>query len=317
MCGKVLVSILYRCVGLALLFACNRTTVTMPDLPTDDTPLVLINRGIDFSWDGTRGALLFAGTQGTEPQLRALIARFNSVWPGKQLVFNMCSETSGWFGTLWALGPPALSPENRENLARFLRVTAETGTLVRLNIFCSVRDQLGWMDKYAEQYARQVATDVRDFNHVFLSVSNEPVHPDSWFNRPNTMERLRRIRDIARLAGFVGPMGADDGLARGAGVYEYAYSHLGFVPDFHPFRNPDPQRKHFRRLVAANGLPLIISESTCYSTWHDLGGLCTDDKEQILDYLRGAEREGIVFFFHSTDGLQWPQKPHFDWIPET
>lgn len=303
-------------VGLVLLFACGRRTVPDPP-PPPPPPVPPINRGIDFSWDGARGALLFAGTQGTEFQLRTLITRFNGVWSDKQLVFNTCSETSGWFGTLWALGPPALIPENRENLARFLRVTAETGTLVRLNIFCSVRDELGWMDRHAEEYARQVATDVRDFNHVFLSVSNEPVHPGSWFNRPNTMKRLRRIRDIVRSAGFAGQMGTDDGLARGAGVYEYAYRSLGFVPDFHPFRNPDPQRKHFRRLVAANGLPLIVSESTCYSTWHDPGGLCTRSTSQILAYLRRAEREGIVFFFHSTDGLQWPQKPHFDWIPET
>lgn len=304
-------------VGLALLFACDRT-ITMPDVPADNIPEPIpINYGIDFSWDNARGFLLFAGTQGTENQLRALIVRINGLWFGRQLVFNACSETSGWSRTLWALGPPAMSHENRENLERFLRVTADTGTLVRLNIFCSVRDDTRWMDQWAEKYAAQVASDVKKYNHVILSVSNEPIHPGSWFNKPNTMERLRLIRDVARTAGFDGPMTADDGLRRGAGVYEYAYRSLGFSPDFHPFRNPDPQRKHFRRLVAANGLPLSISESTCYSTWHDLGGLCTDDKEQILTYIRGGEAEGLVVFYHGSDNLQWPQKPHFDWIPET
>ncbi|MCS4558963.1 hypothetical protein L9G74_21320, partial [Shewanella sp. C32] len=62
------------------------------------------------------------------------------------------------------------------------------------------------MNLHAEDYARQVATDVKKFNHVFLSISNEPIHPGSWFNQPNTIKRLKLIRDIARDAGFMGMM---------------------------------------------------------------------------------------------------------------
>lgn len=295
----------------------GQTTTTIPVEPTPQ------NYGIDFAWDNVRGALYFAATQGTEGELMFLINEYQSAWPGKQFTLNTCSETSGWKNSMprtkteWAKGPAPLSQENRDNLQRFLRVTAEMGILVRLNIFCSVRDDIAWMDLNAEDYARQVAEDVRDFNHVFLSISNEPIHPGSWFNQPNTMARLSLIRDIARDAGFLGMMGTDDGIRRGGGVFEYAYRNLfkPSTPDFHPYRNPDPSTKVFRRMVKANGLPTVISESTCYSKWRENDGLCTDDKFQLTDTMCRAERAGITYFTHSTDGLQWPQKLDIEWIP--
>jgi hypothetical protein len=69
-----------------------------------------------------------------------------------------------------------------------------------------------------------------------------------------------------------------------------------------------------RALVAANGLPLIISEPTAYSDDFE-GRCCTSDQQQILSYFRRAEREGITMFYHSTWGLLFPRQVEPDWIP--
>ncbi len=292
---------------------------TIPDMPPmepapPEPAPEPFNPGPMFSWDDTRGLLIFAGTQATEAQIVGLHNELKSKgWP--TITYNVCSETTDWRGSPWAVGPPAFSKENLDNLRRFLKVTAELGDQVRLNIFCTLRDNHQWMSANWKRYTIKVAEISAEFDHVLLSIANEPYHRDSWFK--NRIDRMIRIVDYARLAGFLGPMGTDDSLGcpdPNVCNFEYAYRSLGFTPDFHPFRSPDPGPGTLRALVRVNGLPLVISEPTCYSEWRS-GRLCTGDRDRILSYMRRAEREGIVFFFHSTDGLQWPQKPNFDWIP--
>jgi len=286
-----------------------------PPPPVVDTPAPSpVNPGPSFSYDSARGVLLFAGTQGTEGEVRSLISRVNFLWPNKQLIFNTCSETAMWEETPWADGPPALGKENLENLQRFLTTTAEMGTMVRLNIFCTVRDNHRWMDIHWEEYTIKVAEIAKEFDHVLLSIGNEPHHRNSWFK--HSISRIREVRDVSRMAGFRGPMGADDNLECAECSYTYAYTSLGFTPDFHPFRYPsDPGPGAFRKLVEINGLPLVISEPTAYSEeWRD-DRCCTGDRERIIRYFHRAEREGITMFYHSTRfGLEWPQQTG-GWIP--
>ena len=308
---------------LLLLTACDESDVaigpTGPTLPPPTTTAPIepepIDRGVPFSWDDTRGLLIFAGTQATEAQIVGLHNGLKSrAWP--TITYNVCSETTDWKGTLWAVGPDAFSRENLDNLRRFLKVTAELGDQVRLNIFCTLRDNKNWMSKNAEKYIIKVVDIVKEFDHVTLSIGNEIQHRDSWFKNHNT--RIRIARDWIRLAGFQGLIGADDNIGCANPdfcSFKYQYAGLGFVPDFHPWRNRDPGPGAMREIVRVNGLPTVFSETTCYSRWRN-DPLCTTSQEQILLYMRRAEREGIVFFFHSTDGLQWPTKvSHFDWIP--
>ena len=284
-----------------------------PPPPVEETPVEPVSRGRLFSWDDTRGILLFAGTQATESEIRTLDARIRSLgWPTP--TYNVCSEVSEWEQGPWSDGPPAKGEVNLTNLRRFLTVTAELDSQVRLNIFCTVRDNFKWMRMNLEEYTTRVAKIASEYDHVALSVANEPHHPSSYFK--HNMPAMRKVRDVARMAGFTGLIGADDGLGcpdPDVCNFEYQYKSLGFIPDFHPFRNPDPGPGTLKALVRINGLPLIISESTAYSTWR-YSGCCTDSKDNILVYMRRSERLGIVWFFHSTDGLQWPQIP-FEWIP--
>jgi len=265
-------------------------------------------------------------TGDSEGEIRDTIQRFRMAWSDKDLVLNVCSEVSLWDATPWCDSPyPAQSPQNLRNLEQFLDITAESGVLVRLNIFCTVRDNLTWMEANWESYTKTVAEIAKDYNHVFLSVANEPYHPNSkWLRAGN---HVRDVRDVARMAGFTGPMGADDTIGPPHAPrreFDYEYSNLGFTPDFHPWRTDArgrlsvPGSSDFDRMVAQNGTPLLISEPISYSTSHADDGCCTDDKDVILRYFRQAERRGITMYYHSTFwGLEClNSNPDGDaWIP--
>ena len=269
-----------------------------------------------FSYDNVRGALLFGATRGTEAQLAGVISQLRSAWPAKQLAINVCSETSFWGlqNTDLPPGPMPFSVENRANLRRFLNITAELGVMVRMNIFCTTRDNQEWMDNNWKRYVRQVVLIAEDYDHTLLSPANEPYHPASWLRSNN---KVKKVRDYMRTAGWQGPIGTDDGLGsrrNGAGDLvnvKYAYGHLGFTPDFHPFRSPEPKGRDFDRLVAVNGLPLVISEPIAYGAQ---AHCCTLNKERILRFFRRAERRGIVVFFHGRTNLRWPDAT-LTWIP--
>jgi hypothetical protein len=270
-------------------------------------------RGRPFEWaPNSRGIVLFAATQSTTFDITRLDSRIKSRWSGKNLIYNVCTETTEWERTLWkaADGPDALSEENIENLKRFLDNTAKLDSLVWLNIFCTLRDNKGWMDRNFEQYTRIIARIASKYDHVLLSVANEPYHPNSWFQ--HRVDRVRQVRDIAREVGFTGPMGADDNIGCPGCSVEYQYRSLGFDPVFHPHRNPDPSKRALRRLRDTNGYA-IINEPTAYSSWLE-GRCCTSDKNNIIRYMRNAEELGIIWFYHGTDNLSWPFG-EIEWLP--
>ena len=263
--------------------------------------------GRDFSWDGVRGYLLFPGTQLSETEIEAIDNKLRGRWPGKVITYNVCSETALWAsqGAPWPSGPPALSPENKANLRRFLATTARLNSQVKLNIFCTVRDNAVWMRNHGAELARMVGLIAGEYNHVTVSIANEYYHPASAIRDGR---RLREFRDILRLAGFHGLIGTDDNIGcPGCNVsYNGDLRALGFIPDFHPYRLEDPSRgpsrKVFRRIARENGFA-VISEPLAYSKTRT-GRCCTDSKEEIRRIMCDAEAEGLVWFHHSTDGLE-------------
>ncbi len=260
--------------------------------------------GRDFSWSNVRGYLLFPGTQLSEGEITAIDQKVKGRWPGKTLTYNICSETFGRGpqGVEWPAGPAPFSGDNLANLERFLDTTARLGSQVKLNIFCTMRDNIGWMRANAARYAGVVGQIAAEYNHVTVSIANEYYHPASALRDGS---RLRELRDKVRAAGFRGYIGTDDniGCPGCSVVYNGALRALGFTPDFHPYRSPNPTRNALRRIARENGLPTIISEPVAYSTSRT-GRCCTDSKAEIRRYMCDAEAEGLVWFFHSTDGLE-------------
>lgn len=296
------------------------TSIPAPPPPPPHNP------GPDFTHFNTRGLLRFPIIHDSEGEIHWTIQRFRSAWPDKDLVINMCSEVAEWSQTPWCDGPPAYSPQNLDALRRFLKLTASEGVYVRLNIFCTVRDNHAWMNDHWREYTRTIANIAKEYNHVFLSVANEPYHPDSWLRAGR---RVRDVRDVARQSGFRGPMGADDTIGPPGAPrreFDYEYALLDFTPDFHPWRWIErggrqvlsvPGPSDFDRMVTQNGIPLLISEPIAYSTSRE-GGCCTEDRNVILAYFRQAERRGITMYFHSTYwGLEClGTNPNGDsWIP--
>ena len=69
----------------------NTPTTTPPTTPPD----IPFNPGVTFSWDNTRGILIFPGTQATEIEIVALDSRLKSKgWP--TITYHICAETSFW-----------------------------------------------------------------------------------------------------------------------------------------------------------------------------------------------------------------------------
>lgn len=310
--------------ALALsLFACDNASVSPAGPTTTSTPPAtttvppVFNPGIMFDWNGTRGILVFAGTQAQESDIMILDSTLRGLgWPTP--TYHVCSEVARWESTPWADGEEPFSDENLENLRRFLRVTAELGSQVLLDVFCTVRDAPAWMDMNGELYAQTVAEIAKEYEHVAIHIANEAWHGDSWFQ--NNDGRLRLMRDTLRTAGFQGLIGSDDNASRpGDTRYNRAWRDLGFWPDFHPWRLEAtrlPNRADFAEMAERNPFgTVVISEPIAYSTWRD-EDCCTADQEIILRNMRQAEAEGLIWIYHSTCGLEWPKLcATFDWIP--
>ena len=125
---------------------------------------------------------------------------------------------------------------------------------------------------------------------------------------------MQWLRDTLRGAGFLGMIGTDDNAGQPRDIlYNPGLKRLGFWNDFHPWRVPVPTRSDFRRMVEANGLPLVISEPKAYSSTL-AGNCCSDNRAEIKQMICAGEKEGATMYYHSTDGLLWPTVD-FEWIP--
>ena len=303
---------------LLLFVACEEppTAVPLPPPPGEGSPPAPPSEepptGRNFTWDGARGIVVFAGTQAAEGQILALDARLRERgWENP--TYHVCAEVQSWEGTPWADGPPAFSEENLENLRRFLRTTAALGSQVLLDVVCTMKeDGTPWEEIL--QWTHQVGKEVAPFSHVAIHLGNEIWHPRSSLRqRP---DRWRAMRNALRAETFSGPIGADDNSGSPKDTrYNSELAAIASWADFHPFRNPNPGPGTLRA-YARNGPVVVLSETTGYSTdplFRDQL-CCTGSREEIRAYLRRAEAAGLIFFYHSTDGLLWPTV-HFEWIP--
>lgn len=292
--------------ALALsLWACDAVPPTGP-IPPDPPPAPQppvdppsASRGVQFSWDNTRGILWFPGTQASEGQIKAAHDLAKSVgYP--TITWHVCTEVVEWEGT-GLLDPPWAAADGVENLAalrRFLRTTAQLGDQVLLDIFCTVRDNHWWMVSNWLIYTREIGRIAADYDHIAIHIANEPWHPRSWFrDKPNA---LKAARNELLSIGFTGPIGADDNIGCAGCSFDYQYRWADWT-DFHPYRNPNPTRKALRRMVEVNTPPVVISEPTAYG--RD-GGCCTSNFAEIMRYICDGEAEGIVMFYHSREGLE-------------
>lgn len=337
--------------ALAILVGCDNSSVTGPSPPPPPPPPVdpeppsppPFNPGSPFGFTGTRGILVFPGTQATETDIRALHNRARAAgFP--RITWHACAETVEWEGTPWLDftingGPDDVyTRENLQNLINFLTVTADLGDQVIMDVFCTVRDNHKWMEAQGLYegpfhpdalsgsnwwiWSTLVAYNSREFEHVAFHIANEPWHPASWFrNDLRGVSKLRDARDSMRLAGFRGHIGADDNLGRpGDHRYNREYRDLGFWPDYHPWREDAdgndliPTSAELEDIKRKNPFGTgVFSEPIAFSPWRG-GGCCTDNKRLVTRYMERVERLDMMFIYHSTSGLEWPGQ-QFDWLP--
>jgi len=304
---------------MATLIACQEGSVTLPQPPPMEPPPATttipppINRGVPFSFQHTRGILVFPGTQASEGEILALDAQLRSLgWP--RPMYHVCAETSFWQaqGIPWPSGPtPFDGTENITNLKRFLDTTASLRSQVLLDVYCTVRDARREVvpDERFFRWARTVGDIASEYDHVAIHIANEYWHGGS---RLRTRSSMQTAHDQIRSGGFVGLVSSDDNFNPG----DVRFDSLGGIlqwPDAHPWRNPDPTPSQIEDMVRKNGT-LVISEPTAYGGRS--GGCCTTNRNQILKYMRACEDiSGCVWMYHSVCGLGWPAQCTFDWIP--
>ena len=313
---------------LLLLASCGDNEFTSPTPPPAPPPPTTsippppdpFNPGAQFRLVGTRGMLVFAGTQASSGEIQDLWARTVAAnWP--TVTWHVCSEVSRWAaqGAPLASGPPENSDENIENLIRFLDTAADLNTQVLLDVFCTIRDARpsSITDQELLEYAQRIALIANEYNHVAIHVSNEWWHGGSRLKENAMMDRAYNVIN----AHFDGLISSDQNMTRNnkrerfdtrGGRLEWA--------DWHPFRNPDPTARDLEIIAGVNP-GAWISEPTAYdpdapkNPRRDL--CCTANKQQIMDYMHNAERVGLIWTHHSRcPGLLWPQlcaSP--DWIP--
>lgn len=288
---------------IAATIACDPPTMPTPpppppvEPPPDPPPF---NPGVPFSWDDTRGILWFPATQASEGDIQAAHDLAKAVgYP--TITWHVCSETVEWEGT-GLLDPPWGAADGEENLValrRFLDTTAILGDQVLLDVFCTVRDNHGWMAANWERYVRLIGGIVAPYNHVAIHIANEPWHPRSWLRDKEVL--MRDAQSILRDVGVRGPIGADDNIGCPGCSFQYGYRWADWS-DFHPYRNPNPTAAALRRMERENGKkPVVISEPTA---WGADGGCCTTNFAEIQRYICDIERAGMVAFYHSREGLE-------------
>lgn len=298
-------------------FSCNGHTGPTPP-PTTTTTTTTVpphDRGIPFSFRNTRGILVFPGTQASAGEIRQLDIRLaRAGWP--RPFYHVCAETSFWRAQNIPLpgGPqPFDDGENVENLVRFLDTTAQLGSQVLLDVYCTVRDARpeAVPDDRFFAWAGKVARIASEYDHVAIHIANEWWHGGS---RLRDEAAMRRAHWNIRLY-FSGLVSSDDNFNPG----DIRFNSIGGIlqwPDAHPWRNPDPNLRQIQDMVDRNAGFLVISEPTAYSSWSN-EGCCTKSKAQIMTYMQRCESTpGCVWTFHSTDGLRWPAEvSSFEWIP--
>lgn len=264
----------------------------------------------EFTWDWAAGFSLFAGLRLEEHQIRSLFAQARNA---RRNTARVCAETEFWRGDE---SYPAI-PRSAEKLRAFLDVVARIpGAQVLLINNCTLKHSSNF--KMQEEWNIRASRVAGEFKNVAIEVVNEPQrHLDFFHDKEHLVRQL--IREARTHSGGL-QIGADDSFHRSStNLRHYLFSSVDFV-SFHPARTShdrpwDPNRADMREVKDANpGKQVVFSETVA---WDDNGDNCSNwlrtcERERIINYERRCEREGIVFFFHSEDGLA--ARVPFSWM---
>jgi hypothetical protein len=293
---------------ILLLVGCSDPP-TMPDPPPPPPPVdppppppetdPRVDRYVDIH--NVRGYSWFAGTLNTEDQMRGfaqswLAAGYNTP--------RTCAEHETWgqFGLRQSYS--ATDPRQLENVQRYLDVTARIpGMYVKLMAICNMKEngrQFNVMVEWVDKLSKMIAEN--KYKHVWISVANEPWHPNSSLRDSLKVNTL--IRTVRRHLDGRWHVTVDDN-SSGPRDITYNRSYNSNFPEFHPWRvlgvNPwvrkVPNGADIRRMVERNGAPVIISEPIAYGAPE--APCCTTDEQLLINYKNAVERNDGIWFYHT------------------
>ena len=308
------------------------TTTTIPP-PPPPPPL-----NTHFKWELARGFSLFSGARATDSQIRNLYDTYRARWPNLRLTARVCGELQSWpfvsedetpDEPKWLPRGVTARPFDEtapayKELKHFLDVAVTIPDAQVLVVpICNLKgdgtkpiNRLKWV----RSVCRLVGSDrIGDPAHaaypnVAIEVVNEYIHPNSNI----TTEEMLELINVCRAEAPATSIGTDTNINKRRREYDPTLKNVVDYFSYHPWRNPDPTKDDLRAIVRDLIGGTVFSETTAYAhpKWGRLGGCCTSDEGQIVDYARNAEKSGGVFFFHSVWGLCWPaENCPMDYIP--
>jgi hypothetical protein len=290
------------------------------DIPVDD--YMRVETEVDFHQ--VVGITAFSLMTADEGAMRSFIEK---VLAAGYNTLRVGSETADWswkeIPSYLPQGPPIESRESRENLKRFLKVTATYPNLW-VQLISSFTIKEGPMSRQ-KNWARYVAGKVKGYKHIFLSAMNEP--HQSGISKGEIIELLKILKASGR------PVGVDYQAEGGHWRYPREVMRYTDYVDVHPRRNPDLSLEEIQHVVRLNGLTLF-SETTSYASeqdirrWPRLGNhsnIYLDGHGSEKDRQRAAKQYMNKFkqvrrarwFFHSIAGIRYGSSWSGDfWIPK-
>lgn len=308
-----------------ILSACAGTTPPPPTPPPPPPPPPVDPHpplNTKFNWQLARGFSLFAGARANEDDIRNLYDTFREKWPHLRLTARVCGELQSWpTDVAWLPRGVSAKPFDEtapayKELKHFLDVAVTIPDAQVLVVpICNLKEdgtspanRLKWVTNVCRLIGstREGTLDKAAYPNVAIEIANEYIHPNSTIS---TAEMRQLIRACRVETGRAAQIGTDTNINERRREYDPELADEVDFYSYHPWRNPDPTQQDLRGIVRDWIGRTVFSETTAYadSRWGRLGGCCTDDKQQIDDYARHAEKAGGVFFYHMVWGLCWPE----------
>lgn len=269
-----------------------------------------------FDWKLARGFSLFAGARATEPEIRDLYDTFRARWPHLRLTARVCGEVQSWPTDVdWLPRGVSAKPFDQnapafKELKHFLDVAVSIPDAQVLVVpICNLKED-GTSPANRLKWIRNTCRLIGSYPNTAIEIANEYIHPNSTITTDEMIRLIRACRDEVNRnpIPYNTEIGTDTNINERRREYEPRLVDLVDFLSYHPWRNPDPTKEDLRGIVRDRIGGTVFSETTAYSDprWGRLGGCCTQDKGQINDYARHAEKSGGVFFYHMVWGLGWP-----------
>ncbi len=308
--------------GAAILVACptdcNENAITGPTVPIPDTPdpgpepdpEPVFNSGSYWApgeWgDGVTGFGLCA--KSPQEQKRFHRSYLNHGYEYTRIL----SETGMWQGYWEANGArgPQVGAGAIESFEQCLRIAAESGGKLLIAVVATTHRDRG-NPTQREKWVLKVIKAAKGYTNLRWEVTNEYDHPRSKL-QGQYAELNKYAKYLRRWGGLVS---TDQGIGAifKSQPHRYAYDFgrlkMDF-PDFHPPRNPDPDRSDILDIIKANGnrKDVLLGETTSWveseADIEIFGWLVTTSRTQIQTYMNNCRpSDGCHFVYHSVPGL--------------